>query len=68
MSDAWPPAGSPALQYVAGDALPCLKAMIVGAADVDGSGVSGSWGPGSSLAPATQSTTGMFLCSLGMHR
>ena len=56
------------LPYVAGDALPCLKAMIVVVATMVCSRVPGSLETGSGLAAVTQSTTGLFPCSLSMCR
>lgn len=72
MSDACPPACLPAcsltLQCVAGDALLCLKAVIVDVATTVCSRVPGSLGTGSGLGTVTQSTTGLFLCSLSTCR
>jgi len=47
------PACSPALQYAAGDALPCLKAMTLAVATMVCSRVPGSLGTGSGLAAVT---------------
>lgn len=59
---------SSTLCYVAGDALPCLKAVIVGVALMVCSRVSGSLETGSDLVTVTQSAAGLFLLSLSMYR